>query len=237
MDLKELDLVDPESHWYYQSKLAGLDHELNRAKAQPSRIIDVGAGSGFFSLSLASGRSGVAITCIDPNYESDRVDQKSGARFLRFPDAETGDLYLFIDVLEHVPNDRELLATYTDVAEPGAFVLISVPAFMSLWSGHDVFLEHFRRYRLSDITTVARSVGLEIISERYLFGSIFLPAWALRRVRRSKEANSDLKASSGIVNNLLRGVLTFEHRIVRNRIFGLSAVVLARVPLDREGIR
>lgn len=233
MDLKELDLVDPSYHWYYQSKLAGLKRELDRVGAKPASIIDVGAGSGFFSLSLAGAWPGTSITCIDPNYASDRVDTESGAHFLRFPDGTTGELYLFIDVLEHVPDDLALLRSYTDLASPGALVLISVPAFQSLWSGHDVFLEHFRRYRLRDVTRVVTSAELEVISERYLFGSIFLPAWAMRRIKRSKDASSDLKSTSEAVNTVLRSLLTLEHRLFRNRVFGLSAVVLARVPATR----
>ncbi len=51
MDLKEFDLVDPSTHWYYQSKLFALRKELAQHGHGVQHVIDVGAGSGFFSKS------------------------------------------------------------------------------------------------------------------------------------------------------------------------------------------
>lgn len=47
MGLKELDLVDPQTHWYYQSKLAGIRRILESQHGKVTTIVDVGAGSGF----------------------------------------------------------------------------------------------------------------------------------------------------------------------------------------------
>ena len=53
-----------------------------------------------------------------------------------------------MDVLEHVSDDVGLVREYAKRAKPGTRFVVSVPAFMWLWSGHDVFLEHHRRYTL-----------------------------------------------------------------------------------------
>ena len=45
MDLKEIDLVDPQIHWYYQSKLRVVKKALKRFGHSFSSIVDVGAGS------------------------------------------------------------------------------------------------------------------------------------------------------------------------------------------------
>jgi hypothetical protein len=49
MDLKELDVLgaDVGDHWYYASKARAIRRFLGSPDA--SRILDVGAGSGFFS--------------------------------------------------------------------------------------------------------------------------------------------------------------------------------------------
>lgn len=54
MDLKETHILGPEvvNHWYYRSK-AGVMMKLLRTPA-PSVILDVGAGSGYFSRYLLS---------------------------------------------------------------------------------------------------------------------------------------------------------------------------------------
>jgi hypothetical protein len=42
-----------------------------------------------------------------------------------------------------------------------------------LWSGHDVFLEHIKRYRRRELVSVNRHVGLKIVRSGYLFSTIF----------------------------------------------------------------
>ena len=61
------------------------------------------------------------------------------------------DLLLYMDVLEHVDDDLGLLTAYLDQLERGGRVLITVPAFDFLWSNHDIFLEHKRRYTLKQV--------------------------------------------------------------------------------------
>ena len=52
MDLKEEDILgaDIAQHWYYRSKAAALRRVV--ADVNPQRLLDVGAGSGFFSRHL-----------------------------------------------------------------------------------------------------------------------------------------------------------------------------------------
>lgn len=229
MDLKELDLVDPSVHWYYQAKLAGIQAMVASQTSSGIRIVDVGAGSGFFSLAIAEELSDATVTCVDPHYPDHALREDGPIRFVRTMSDPSADLYLFIDVLEHVDDDLALLLDYVRAAPEGALVVISVPAFQSLWSGHDVFLEHRRRYRLREVEDLAQKAGLRVRNSRYLFGSIFPVAWLLRRVKRSREAKSDMKASSPAVNRVLTRLLTMEHHRITNRWFGLSAVVVAEV--------
>lgn len=52
MDLKETDILGEhiDQHWYYRSKRAAMQKFLG--DINPSSILDVGAGSGFFSRAL-----------------------------------------------------------------------------------------------------------------------------------------------------------------------------------------
>lgn len=62
------------------------------------------------------------------------------------PTQITNGLFIMMDVLEHLPNDLAMLQRVkaATVGDNNCF-FITVPAFQSLWSGHDVFLEHYRR--------------------------------------------------------------------------------------------
>ena len=114
-------------------------------------------------------------------------------------------------------------------------MLITVPAFQFLWSGHDVFLEHRRRYTLSQIENVARRADLRVLKGRYFFGALFPLVAAIRirdRVQLGAgkiEAKSQLKLASSIVNSALVRIHDVERVSLFsiNRLAGLTAFCLA----------
>jgi SAM-dependent methyltransferase len=55
-------------------------------------------------------------------------------------------LVTMLDVLEHVQDDVGLLGAMVRALRPGAFLLLTVPADMRLWSPSDVAYGHHRRY-------------------------------------------------------------------------------------------
>jgi len=140
-----------------------------------------------------------------------------------------------MDVPEHVDDDICLLREYTDRMPLDDRVLITVPAFQLLWSGHDVFLEHRRRYTLSHIEKVARQAGLRVLKGRYFFGGLF-PLVAVNRLRDQfqlragkTEAKSQLKLKSSFFNNALVRIHDVERITLFpiNRLAGLTAFCLA----------
>src|SRR5258707_9100523 len=181
MDLKEEDILgdDIGRHWYSRSKASALRRAVGGLK--PKHILDVGAGSGFFSRHLLAETEAQSALCVDIGYERERDDGVAGKPVLYRRD--TGptdcDLVLMMDVLEHVDDDRGLLCHYAAKVPPGAQLLVTVPAFGFLWSGHDVFLEHKRRYRLGEIEAVLRDAGLEVMRGSYYFGFVFPLATAV----------------------------------------------------------
>jgi len=234
MDLKEDGLVDPDKHWYYLSKSKVVAQALSDYRGGLLTVIDVGAGSGFFARRLLSEKLVKSAVCVDPNYV-DLVSRDSRIEFTRSLPDKQFDALLLIDVLEHVADDAALLKDSLACLRPGGIAVITVPAFNSLWSGHDVYLEHHRRYRLRDVVLLARSVGLEVLEQRYLFAALFPIALLARKTRRrATEPSSDMKPVPRVLNRVLRLWFEVEHRLVRQRVFGLSAMVVARVPAEGD---
>jgi 2-polyprenyl-3-methyl-5-hydroxy-6-metoxy-1,4-benzoquinol methylase len=234
MDLKEEDILgaDIGRHWYYRSKAAALRRMVGGLG--PRRILDIGAGSGFFSRHLLAESGAQSALCVDIGYASDRDDSEGGKPVLYRRD--TGptdcDLVLMMDVLEHVDDDRGLVRHYAAKVPSGAHFLVTVPAFRFLWSGHDVFLEHKRRYRLGEIETAMRDAGLQVVRGVYYFGFIFPLAAAVRLVERNTtEPRSSLKKHNPLTNGILSAMCAAELPLFPiNRLAGLSAFVLARKP-------
>src|SRR5262249_6546442 len=134
--------------------------------------------------------------------------------------------------LEHVDDDRGLVRRYAAKVPAGTHFLVTVPAFRFLWSGHDVFLGHKRRYRLHEIEAVVREAGLAVVRGAYYFALVFRLAAAVRLLRRdSDEPRSSLTRHGALTNTLLGLLCAAELPLLSiNRFAGLSAFALARKP-------
>lgn len=238
MDLKETEILGDAAafHWYYKSKAAALERYVRDIPLK--KVLDIGAGTGFFSRFLLNKTRCEEATCVDIGYsiEKDETEGSKPIRFRREAGVVGADLVLLMDVLEHVDDDTRLLASYVAPARQGARFLISVPAFYFLWSDHDVFLEHRRRYTLSVLESVARGAGLAVERGNYYYAGVFPIAAAIRLSRRFLKVDnappkSHLRRHSDLVNFALTAVCHAELPFLRfNRLFGLTAFCMARKP-------
>lgn len=238
MDVKEEDILgaDIATHWYYVAKGRALRAFLRGARA--GALLDVGAGSGVFSRQLLDAGLCERATCVDPAYAREHDETQNGRPivFRRAVEKPAADLVLMMDVLEHVDDDRALLRQYTDAMPPGGRVMITVPAFRFLWSGHDVFLEHRRRYTRAGIEAAVRDAGLTVERSRYFYGLLFPAAAAIRLYGARKLKNREIAPKSDLrrVPEPLNRTLTLIHDLERMTLFpfnifaGLSVFCLAR---------
>jgi len=234
MDLKESTLLHGRvaEHWYYCSKAKFVTRLLRDLRLR--KILDIGAGSGFFTRWLMARRSVGEAWCVDLNYERDHDEQAHGGtiHFRRKLEPIDADLVLLMDVLEHVDDDVGLLRQAVEAAPVNATFLISVPAFQFMWSGHDVFLEHKRRYTLTQVETVTRAAGLRVREATYFFAGVFPVAMLVRLPRKllglPVKAESGMHQHSRLTNALLHALSCAEIKLLRrNRWFGLTACVVA----------
>jgi hypothetical protein len=223
MDLREVGILDAESHWYYLSKLNIIQSEVTRWVSQDLRILDIGAGDGFFSKQLLKQRRGTA-NCVDINY----IHPREEGPILFSTKAEFLDpnLILFIDVLEHVSDPKFELNNILRKIKSKCTVVITVPAFQSLWSPHDEFLGHFGRFRIEEVEKWINQIDgdTEILKKHYLYSLIFPLVFVYRAFR--KESKSDLKEVPRFVNVFLRRISELDNRYIRNRLFGLSVFLV-----------
>lgn len=226
MDLKETEILgnDVNTHWYYLSKAKAIINLIG--DYSPNKIMDIGAGSGYFSKLLLNTTSAKEAWCVDISYEKEELAVENGKsiHFVRSIDKMDVDLVLLMDVLEHVDDDIALLQEYVDKVPYGTKFLISVPAFEWLWSSHDDFLEHRRRYTCHQLENVVKLTGLSIDKSCYYFSSVLPLAIATRLFSRNAgKKESQLKKHSKLVNTVLKMLCSLDLLFFKkNKIGGLT---------------
>jgi 2-polyprenyl-3-methyl-5-hydroxy-6-metoxy-1,4-benzoquinol methylase len=163
-----------EKHWWWRSRSELIVDELRRLRPSSGwkRILDVGCGDALFFDQLAEfgDVEGVepCANLVDPdNPHRDRiyVCPFDG----NFRPAKQYSLILMLDVLEHLEHPVGALKHALDLLAPGGIVIVTVPAFMTLWTNHDVLNHHLTRYTKQRFREVARRSGLAIQEDRYFY--------------------------------------------------------------------
>jgi SAM-dependent methyltransferase len=242
MDLKELEAgVNPEVHWYYQSKKIPMLAYTRKilAATHPLTIVDVGSGSGFFAISLEREFTSQIkkVYLVDINYTPEEIAASKGTKIektLKIPDKIENGLVIMMDVLEHLEDDLKMLNEIKAAcAGDNNYFFITVPAFTSLWSGHDDYLGHYRRYKINTLNSVLNKAKYNIKNTYYLYGTLFPMVWVARKLdnMKKKEATSNMKPFNPLINNILLGITSIEMKLATaNKVFGVTCVAQGKIP-------
>jgi hypothetical protein len=154
-------------------------------------LVDVGAGTGFLGDFLAERRPDVGYRFVEP---IDGLERRLEQRFgedsnWRQRDFAGASHVTLLDVLEHQGDDRAFLAELAEKMDPGATLLLTVPAMPSLWSNWDLALGHHRRYTKAMLAAAAGPLPFEIVEDAYLFPELLPLGW-WRRLRDRRRAGS-----------------------------------------------
>lgn len=236
MDLKELESgVDPKKHWYYQSKkipLVNYVKKIYNRKHIPLTLIDVGSGSGFFMYELAEQLPGMIakIYLVDIGYSEIEITSSKNQLIEKtktLPSTIENAVVVMMDVLEHLEDDHAMLkAIKKNALGTNNHFFITVPAFMSLWSGHDVYLGHYRRYTSQTLSGLLSGSSFSADSVYYIYAFIFPLVFLSRKLKAKKEhPTSDMKPSGAVVNGFLKWICSIEMPVRRmNKLAGVSVV-------------
>jgi SAM-dependent methyltransferase len=207
---------------------------------KPARILDAGCGSGRNMVELArlGDVTGVELSDTSVALARERgVGEVIAGSVLEMPFAEDSfDLAVSLDVIEHLEDDLGALRELRRTVAPGGALLVTVPAYQWLWSGHDEINHHHRRYTRRTLQRVAEQAGWQQARTTY-FNSLLLPAAivlrVLDRVNRAKttETSLDLWVPPEPVNWLLERPLALESTLISSggRIpAGLSLLAVFR---------
>lgn len=251
MDLKERRKIETVRRHPWEMSRAGIIDNL--LKLEPEReyeILDIGCGDLFLEEYLLGKHPRLHFYCVDIAYSEEEVlllSQKNKQvkvfnNFTAVADkVKQMDFILLLDVVEHIKADQAFLKQLTNrpFFTEHTEILITVPAFQSLYTSHDLFLGHYRRYSLRKLKDLVRQADLKICTSGYFYTSLLLP----RILKKGKEKILGKgKETTGLVEwkgkngwtSLLKKVLTFDYHVGRIfnsigiRLPGLSTYVLCR---------
>jgi SAM-dependent methyltransferase len=229
-----------DRHWWYRGRRRVLEQTIARLGVPPrARVLDAGCGSGRNMVELArTGEvTGVELSGTSVAIARGRaVGEVVEGSLMEMPFApDSFDLAVCLDVIEHLPDDRGALRELRRVVAPGGALLVTVPAYQWLWSGHDEINHHHRRYNRDTLLAAAEAASWQRSHTTY-FNSLLLPvAIALRALdrlhTRTTESSLDLWVPPAPLNWLLQQPLNLEADLIGRGGHipaGLSLLVVLR---------
>ena len=165
------------------------------------RVVEIGCGVGNFTATLLDRETVIAVDndleCLArvrdrfPNQPNLHVfvGDVSDDAFLDVARFQP-DSCVCLNTLEHIEDDTQALRNMASVLVPGGAVVLLVPAFLALYGPIDRNLEHWRRYRRSDLGRLAEAAGLRLRRIRYMNMAGFFGWWMNARVLRRDTQSS-----------------------------------------------
>lgn len=242
--IDEMDALE-DRHWWFLGKKLLVGALLSPLDLRGRRVLDVGCGTGGV---LASLGAEVASVGVDRSRAALAHCRRRGIRHLACADgdrlpfaAESFDVITMLDVLEHFADEAALLASVRALLRPGGTLLVSVPAFQFLWSGHDEVLQHVRRYTAGRLQRVLAAADFLVDRVTYTNVVAFPPAVVVRgvlaKLRSGPAAATDFTVHGPLVNDSLLATYRLEAAMIRRgwRLpVGLSAAAVVRRPDQRR---
>ncbi|MBU0761930.1 MAG: class I SAM-dependent methyltransferase [Candidatus Altiarchaeota archaeon] len=147
-----------------------------------------------------------------------------------FKSVDKYDLIVGLEVLEHIVADAKAVECIADCMKPGGFFVFSVPAHQFLFSSHDRFLNHVRRYSSKGLKSLLSGrFTVAFLSFRYFF--LFLPVFLSKLVNRDRDAGVEAPKLPGFLNEFLYLLCRFEAYLFGLGIslpLGISLVGIAK---------
>lgn len=244
MDASEYDKMYrlEDANWWYASRrdlvLGMVSQMVNALSGKSSKILDAGCGTG---INLKYGQKFGDAYGLDISRDALRFSRNRGLSYLicgsadRLPfEDDLFDFVLALDVIEHIEEDLFAIREFNRVLKPGGSLIITVPAFQFLWSGHDLAVHHIRRYTRPGLLNILHLGGFKIEKATYWNFILFFPVATIRMLKRFQrsgdEKQTDLIELPFALNRLLSGLLHIENAITKrfDLPFGISILCLCR---------
>lgn len=229
------------NNFWFQSRNSLIIWALRQFFPNPCRFLEIGCGTGFVLSGVAdtfpaTELTGSEIFIAGLPYASRQAPRaellQMDARAL--PYVRHFDVVGAFDVLEHIPEDEQVLAEIHKALVQNGGLLITVPQHPWLWSQVDEYACHVRRYTAQELRSKVSNAGFSVVRITS-FVSLLLPLMLAIRLQKRKPTQvrdplAELRMGS-FPNRLLGMVLAVERYLIKkgtNFPVGGSLLLIAR---------
>jgi SAM-dependent methyltransferase len=228
-----------EEHWWFVARRDVIQSfiKMQMPQGSGSKVLEIGCGvGGNVGLLSQSGQyRGIDMHKPAIDYCSEKYPQfefqctRVEDIPQEFSSNKFDSIYL-LDVLEHIDDQVAILKSTQNYLTQSGKILLTVPAFKFLWSPHDDFVHHVRRYTKAGLKKVLEDSGYKVERISY-FNSILFPLALIQRLGMrmlNKKLNTHLSTPPTIVNWLFKVIFTQEAWILKriNLPVGLSIIAV-----------
>ncbi len=209
-------------------------------------VMDIGCGDAFFVNQLRLKWPKNQYYAVDSAFTTETIKTLQGLYGIDNPMYfnnlegikldEPLNAILLMDVIEHIEDDHGFLKNLNSLSftNKQTQVLITVPAFQSLFSAHDTFLKHYRRYNLKLLKETLQESGLIITESGYFFSTLIIPRLLSLLKEKLTGKNPEPKGigdwhGNKLISYLLINALSCDYSI--NRMFHKLGVNLPGLSL------
>ena len=243
-------LADVESrHFWFRTRnqvITGLTRQFAKDWSDGYRVLEVGCGTGNVLQALEKACSRGVVVGMDLFAEGLAFARKRTSCGLVQGDVERPgfgvpfDVIGAFDVIEHLPNDLRILRSLHAMLRPAGVLLVTVPAYQSLWSYFDEASHHCRRYDPVDLRQKLNQAGFEVEFLSPFMASVYPLMWLVRRIGKLRRQGKTPSAESDllltlqelrivpVLNGLLAFVLRQEARLIEARTLEISSIASRR---------
>jgi hypothetical protein len=230
MDISEFSRLNDKSnynrHPWETSRKNVLHTFLKQSKIQfpIERIVDIGSGDAYVIHSLLEKNLAIEYYAIDIAYTDEVITQlkennnnsqviyfQSLSDFQKTVTSKKTTLFLCMDVLEHLENEKIILDDLS--SKDKNYFFFAVPAFQSVFSSHDVLLGHYRRYTLVQLKDLLEKNQFSIIDKGYYFTSLLLFRKLDKFLKKDKQESIDNWEASNAKTALINTMLSVDFKI------------------------
>ena len=228
-----------KKHWWFVTKKEIVLNLISRhfTSHAGAKVLDIGCGSGLMLNSLQDVGQTYGMDMSDEaiNFSKEIFtgEVKKGSLPEQIPyEKEFFDLITALDVIEHIDRDIDSLKVIHSHLALNGKAIITVPAYMFLWSSFDELNKHKRRYTLAELNTKLVQAGFTVERISY-YNSLLFPVVFIVRMFNSffkRDGSSEIEMPSRLINSLLKKIFGLEKYILNyiNLPCGVSILAVVK---------